>query len=60
MKKIIKERMLNSNIINKLEIIRKQKQKVNWKKLFSMDVKLRIILQYLKLYKALEMLFGMT
>ena len=29
MKKIIKERMLNSNIINKLEIIRKQKQKVN-------------------------------
>ena len=60
MKKIIKERMLNSNIINKLEIIRKQKQKVNWKKLFPMDVKLRIILQYLKLYKALEMLFGMT
>lgn len=60
MKKVIKERMLNSNITNKLEIIREQKQKINWKRLFSMDTKLRIILQYLKQYKASEMLFGMT
>ena len=60
MKKVIKERMLNSNITNKLEIIREQKQKINWKRLFPMDTKLRIILQYLKQYKASEMLFGMT
>ena len=58
-KTFISEKMIHPEIMNELENIRKQKQKID-KKSFAGDSKLYLILESLKLCQALEMLLGIT